>query len=389
MTHYKWLVTIIFIVILNGACENENPVTPENFPPVLSNLSAPDTIKTGIGESAIFSVKCVDENGSEDIDSVSFKIISPNSQIITSGIMHDDGNYADHGDNVPGDGKYSIRLILNIDQGNYRFIAQASDRSHLKSNEIQATFHALPGVINQAPIISQSQLPDSVYVDEIVPFFISVRASDPDSADAISRVSYQILGPTVTQLAEEGELNDSGANGDALAGDEFYSIETTTAFASWKFGEYHLIIQAYDTRQKNSESIYVILPWAKKDIGVAPQIFDLAAPDTIKLPPSGSDARNITIKARDADHYNDIKHVFFYSIKPDSTLANNGNPFFLYDDGIVDEFKWDEVAKDSVFSIQIKFPYNTTTGIYYFEFQSVDYSALLSNKIIHRVKVIN
>jgi hypothetical protein len=90
---------------------------------------------------------------------------------------------------------------------------------------------------------------------------------------------------------------------------------------------------------------------------------------------------------RDNDHYNDIKQVFFYSIKPDGTLANSGNPFFLYDDGVIDQYKWDKAAHDSIFSIQIKFPYNTSTGDYRFEFQAKDYSDLLSEKIIHTITV--
>ena len=383
MTYVKLFFTIIFVVIIYVSCENENPIAPENFPPVLSNLSVPDTIKTGIGESSIFSVKCFDENGADDIDSVSYKIIALNSQLITSGIMYDDGNLSDHGDNVPGDGKFSVRPRLEIDQGSYRFIVQATDRTNLKSNELAATFYALPEIVNQAPMISKNQIPDSVYVDEIVPFLISVKAFDPDSADSISRVTYQILGPTIMQLAEEGSLNDSGANGDNLAGDGIYSIETTTAFANWKFGEYHLILQAFDSKQKASNVIYEILPWKKMNLGVAPQITSISAPDTIKLPGADAKVFVLSVTTTDADDQRDVKEVLFNTFKPGG-LPSDGNPFKMYDDGT----SGDKVAKDFTFSLQIYITPQNSPGNYRFEFQASDYSNLISEKAIHIITVI-
>ena len=383
MTHIKLFFSIALIIVLLISCDKENPVTPENFAPVLSNLSVPDTITTGLGQSFIFVVKCTDENGADDIDNVAFKILSLNNQVIASGFMYDDGNYSDHGDNVPRDGKFSIRLNLDIAEGSYRFIAQATDRAKLQSNELTATFYALPGIINQAPIISKNQIPDSVFVDQVVPFFISVRAYDPDSSDYISRVTYQILGPTITQLAEEGSLNDNGVNGDSLAGDGIYSIETTTGFANWKFGEYHVIIQAFDNRQKSSESIYVILPWAKKNIGQAPQIIKVTAPDTIQLPASGDKSLTLTAEVTDPDDNRDIKEVNFYTFRPDGTAAS-GNPFKMYDDGT----SGDSIANDYIYSLKIFITSQNSPGNYRFEFQAKDYSELLSDTVTHIITVI-
>jgi hypothetical protein len=272
---------------------------------------------------------------------------------------------------------------LEIAEGSYRFIAQATDRANQKSNELAATYYALPGIINQAPIISKNQIPDSVFVDQIVPFFISIKAYDPDSSDFISSVTYQILGPAITQLAEEGNLNDSGANGDDLAGDGIYSIETTTAFANWKFGEYHLIVQAYDSRQKQSESIYVILPWAKKNIGQAPKIVTVSAPDTIQIPASGDKTFTLAARATDPDDNRDIKEVIFNSFKPDGS-GSTSNPFKMYDDGT----SGDAVPNDYIYSLQIFITSQNSPGNYRFEFLAKDYSDLISDKMIHIITVI-
>ena len=124
------------------------------------------------------------------------------------------------------------------------------------------------------------------------------------------------------------------------------------------------------------------------ELGIAPELNNVAAPDTIKRPASGDINRVVTIKAIDADHNNDVKDVFFYSIKPDSTYANNGNPIFLYDDGDVNGYSGDMDANDMIFSVRIYIPSTALLGQFQFEFQAKDYSNLLSNKIIHTITVI-
>lgn len=380
---YLRVILILSVVVFLTSCEKDDPIGPTDFPPVLSNLAVPDTILTGIDQRYIFSVKCNDENGLDDIDSVSYKISTNTGQLVVSGIMFDDGNYDTHGDNVPGDGKYSIRLKFDLDTGDYRFAVHAVDRSNLKSDELSDTFFAMPGIINFAPIITEYHIPDTVYVDEIIPFYLSVKASDPDSTDYIKKVTYQILEPTLTEVAENGELNDLGVSGDSLAGDGIYSYKTTTAFANWKFGNYHLMIQAFDSHNKASENIYQILPWAKKKIGVAPQILSVSAPDTVQLPDTGSKSFVLTARVADQDNNKDIKEVTFDTFKPDGT-ASSGNPFKMYDDGT----SGDAVAGDYIYSLLIYISSQNSPGNYRFEFQAKDYSDLLSGKIIHIITVI-
>jgi len=380
---YLRVILLLSIVIFLISCEKDDPTSPTDFRPVLSNLAVPDTILTGIDQRYIFSVKCEDQNGLDDIDSVSFRISTNSGQLVVSGIMFDDGNYDAHGDNVPGDGKYSIRLKFDLVTGDYRFAVQVVDLTRLRSNELSDAFYAMPGIINLAPVITKYHIPDTVYVDEIVPFYLSVSASDPDSLDYIKKVTYQILEPALTEIAENGELNDQGLNGDSLAGDGIYSIETTTAFANWKFGNYHLMIQAFDSHDKASESIYQIIPWAKKNIGVAPQILSVGAPDTVQLPNTGDKSFVLTARIADQDNDKDIKEVTFDTYKPDGS-PSSGNPFKMYDDGT----SGDAVAGDFIYSLQIYINSQNSPGNYRFEFQARDYSDLLSEKIIHIITVI-
>ena len=220
-------------------------------------------------------------------------------------------------------------------------------------------------------------------VDEIVPFFISVSASDPDSLDSITKVTYQILGPTATETAEQGELYDNGSDGDSLAGDGIFSFRTTTEFANWKFGSYHLIIVAFDTHQQQSNTIYEILPWAKMNLGVAPQIVSVTAPDTIKLPASTAKSYFLTVRATDDDDNRDVREVTFNTFKPDGT-PSSGNPFKMYDDGT----SGDAIPGDNNYSLVIWISSQNAVGNYRFEFQAKDYSDLLSDRVIHTITVI-
>ena len=342
---------LLFILL---SCQNEDPVQPTNTAPVLKNLTVPDTIFTKINQSYIVYVQISDENGLDDIATVSYEILNSSGNVYDDGTFFDDGDYNLHGDIVANNGTYSQRFSLDFPDGTYQLSVIAIDKSDLESAVSEKTFFAKTGVINHAPTVSAVEIPDSVAVDKIVPFIIRVRSEDIDNDDVVSRVNYQILGPTISDLAQEGELLGDGLLGDQIAGDGIYSIETTTEFASWKFGTYHLYITAFDSRQQASESYFTILPWTKLELGIAPELNNVAAPDTIKRPASGDINRVVTIKAIDADHNNDVKDVFFYSIKPDSTYANNGNPIFLYDDGDVNGYSGDMDANDMIFSVRTK-----------------------------------
>ena len=264
------------------------------------------------------------------------------------------------------------------------FKRKAIDKSELESEPLENTFYAKEGIINNAPTLTANQIPDSVYVDKIVPFIIQVSAEDEDTEDFIQKVTYQILGPTISDLAQEGQLFDDGSTGDQTAGDGIYTIETTTEFASWKFGTYHIFITAFDSKQKASESFFTVIPWAKIELGLTPELLNLSAPDTIVRPSTGDKSILLSIEASDPDHNNDVKEVFFYSKKPNGEYANSGNPFNLYDDGLSGDIS----AKDNIFSLIIWITSANDFGNYVFEFQARDYSDLISNKIIHTITVI-
>lgn len=378
---YHLLILILFVFF---SCQNEDPVQSTNELPILKNFTVPDTMLTQINQSYIVSVQVSDENGLDDIATVKYEILNSQGNILTQGDFYDDGDYDLHGDIIANNGTYSQRINTDFPSGAYQIIAKATDKSDIESETIEKTFYTTEGRINHAPSLTALQIPDSVYVDKIMPFVLQVKAEDDDNDDYVNRVTYQILGPTISDLAEEGELFDDGSSGDLLSGDGVFSIETTTEFASWKFGSYHIFITAFDSQQKASESIFVAIPWAKKELGNAPELRNLTAPDTIVRPATGDKTLLLAIEASDPDHNNDVKDVIFFSKKPNGEYANSGNPFNLYDDGQ----SGDATANDNTFSLIIWITSANELGDYIFEFQAKDYSDLLSNKIIHTITVI-
>lgn len=111
-----------------------------NEPPVISDLVAPDSAVLGTPDSLfVLTLKVTDPNGLKDISSVYFNsYIPPNGT--PSGqnpyLLNDDGT---NGDNVAGDGIYSITIVLpstGVATGQYKWEFFAKDRSGALSNKI-------------------------------------------------------------------------------------------------------------------------------------------------------------------------------------------------------------------------------------------------------------
>lgn len=111
-----------------------------NHAPVISGLSAPDTIKLG-GQSQVLllTLRASDPDGLGDVAKVVFSSFRPDGSASGGNpfAMYDDGS-AMHGDEIAGDGIFSLLVSLpaSTQVGTYRFEFQAFDRSNESSNVI-------------------------------------------------------------------------------------------------------------------------------------------------------------------------------------------------------------------------------------------------------------
>jgi hypothetical protein len=113
-----------------------------NKAPVISSLSAPDTVTIESQAIALtVSIHVSDGNGLSDINTVSFNSFVPPDGHASSAnpiIMYDDGQAA-HGDAAAGDGIYTVIVQLpatGVPKGTFRWEFQAVDKEGLTSNKI-------------------------------------------------------------------------------------------------------------------------------------------------------------------------------------------------------------------------------------------------------------
>ena len=116
----------------------------ENFAPVISNLIMPVEVQRET--SFIFSINVNDPNGKNDLAEVYFELLRPDSSIVYSDVnqqnkkfpLFDNGDFTNAGDQIAGDGIYSLRNSFGgtSQTGNWYFQFNAVDKSGLISNTI-------------------------------------------------------------------------------------------------------------------------------------------------------------------------------------------------------------------------------------------------------------
>jgi hypothetical protein len=123
---------------LSAALVGTFAVSLPNEPPVLSNLNAPGAVSRYLGEPFAISVEAQDPQGLDDIVRVYFNATKPDGDPSASNPfrMYDNGDTADNGDEIAGDGLFSIMVEISPsnDTGTYRFDFYAEDRSGAQSD---------------------------------------------------------------------------------------------------------------------------------------------------------------------------------------------------------------------------------------------------------------
>jgi hypothetical protein len=114
----------------------------ENSPPVIEEISAPDTVSRNAAQPFLMTARVSDPQGSADIVQVAFNSYKPEG-FPSSGnpfIMKDDGT---QGDADPGDGVYSITVTITSqnETGDYRFEFFAVDQSNEMSILVNHWIH--------------------------------------------------------------------------------------------------------------------------------------------------------------------------------------------------------------------------------------------------------
>jgi hypothetical protein len=117
---------------------------------------------------------------------------------------------------------------------------------------------------------------------------------------------------------------------------------------------------------------------------VKPVLSNLIAPDSIQRPVTGQTIIFLEIQVNDPDGLCDIERTYFNSFRPDSTPSPY-NPFQMWDDGAQEHC--DATAGDGKYSLCVAIDSLAHLGYYTFKFNAKDRSEIVSDTLLHLIKV--
>ncbi|TAK57312.1 MAG: hypothetical protein EPO24_10035 [Bacteroidetes bacterium] len=214
---------------------------------------------------------------------------------------------------------------------------------------------------------------------------LSANAADVDGIGDIKSVRYQILKPASRAIIVQGELSlePFPVPFSSAIPEAYYTADVSFKIKRVNVGNYTVEVYAVDKSNltSNSDIHAVTVTRYSSD----PVISDLAAPDTITLPPEPySVVFFISLAVSDSDGIGDIAEVYFRNL---DSPSDTNRKFGLYDDGLQNDEKYDTTAGDGIYMNRFQMPWNTLARTYRFEFVARDQLANISNKILHYVVV--
>ncbi len=242
------------------------------------------------------------------------------------------------------------------------------------------------------PSVSRVQLvPNAVFIDSLPPVngiynfteVLSANVTDSDGLSDVRIVQGDVVDPSGSHLFTVA-MHDDGVSPDSLPGDGIYSAGVSFSVSRAMVGRYYPFVTATDASGLQSNGVAPSLLVFRNNS--PPQISDLVAPDTLRIPSGGSALLFMTLAASDSDGLADIKEVFFVS--PDG-----GNPTFHFelkdDGGATQPPSGDAIAGDGIYSVLLSLTDSPTIrGRYRFIFQAWDGSSDTSATLLHYITVM-
>ena len=383
----------IFFSFWMLSCNEENNPVATGVNPEISKVKLQDKWSTQSSGFYKTEVWVNDPQGLGNLTGVYLTVHeSSGGEEIFSDSLYDEGSYhyPDAGDVLAGDGVFSNRfqtadISETVDQAEYifRFIAFDMQNHESKIWENIITFGP-----NSPPVIHQISAPDSLSSQNENTIF-SITVSDSDGIEDIDQAYFESENLTKGFTKYEQDLYNDGDfenHGDLIAGDSIFSTRILPDFLAYKDGAFNLIFHVEDTyeEENRNEAKHLIYIGNLFSRFVA---FDI--PDVILIPPgSGEFNRELmTAEVTDPEGLADIDSVYFFSLKPDSSLANNGQPFIMVDNGLPYNAgnplieTGDETSGDGIYSLSLLVYNGSIPGEYTFSFYIRDKAGNLTGPV--------
>ncbi|MGQ9851866.1 MAG: hypothetical protein ACUVTG_00510 [Candidatus Oleimicrobiaceae bacterium] len=393
----RWTRLAGAVLAIGVACSSESPNRWDGQAPRILELRMPSVLN----RSQWYPVQAVvaDPQGVAD---VRFVLMTWYVQALAAGTdtLWDDGAslHPGDGDEIARDGIFSQRLRWTSAQSGaeamsieFRAVDQGGHWSEavVKNVLVRANSH---------PEIVHLSVPDSLPSGFQGTKLLYADVFDSQGVGDVRAVDFRAWQGGAWAFA--GPLVDEGTQGDERAGDGRFSLAVQASFAAGKMGAYQLVFVATDLGGAQSNEARALLY-----IGNGPPVLaEVTVPDSIAKPVSGAVLVPITAAVRDPQSWEDIKRVGFTSRKPDSTLANAGQPIPMVDNGVpfdplVVQAYGDEAAGDGVYTFTLVVYADQEAqrwdpqgnpiqlGWYTFTFQAEDRVGNTSATIIRRFKI--
>jgi hypothetical protein len=384
---------LVFTQLWILSCSEERiPITTGEVP-VISKVKFRDKWSTQSSGLYKTEVWVNDPQGLDNLSGVYLTVHeSSGGEEIFSDSLYDEGShyYPDAGDVLAGDGVFSNRfqttdISQSIDQADYIFRFVAFDK---QNNESQIWENLVVFGPNSPPVIHQISAPDSIS-SPIENIAISIKVSDGDGIEDITYSYFESENLAKGYTLFEQELYNDGDfenHGDLVANDSVFSTILLPDFFASKEGLFNLIFHVEDTYEEvnieESKHLVIIVNSASRFVS-----FDL--PEVISIPPTPGEFNRelMTVEVSDPDGLADIDSVYFFSMKPDSSLANNGQPFILVDNGFAYNPEnplvetGDDTSGDGIYSLSLLVYSDSSLGEYTFSFYIRDKAGNLTGPV--------
>jgi len=258
--------------------------------------------------------------------------------------------------------------------------------------------------------INDSEEDSSVYISDTQfnfhqnenNLYVSTSVLPDADGKILDNVLIEWFGTDLQNKPDSLTLEDSGMNGDIIAGDNYYTLKfnnDSTVINNTlgdDSGSVYLNILAIYVGQMEKES------YSYKIGNIIPRITSVSSPDTIVRESSATlSLYLVSATVFDADGLDDIKWVGFtsYHVEGDS-MMNGGNYIYLYDDGSENIIYSPDITSgdlntgDGTYSFKIPVfgsgnidpEYQTKTGTFRWEFIAQDnedeYSLTATHEVI-------
>jgi hypothetical protein len=221
--------------------------------PVIDLVDVPDTLFQGQLGSVRLLCRVLDADGGVDVDSMFVDVYPPYAPSPSGRIGLEKQPPLEESPFVArGMSPADLRALALI-PGQYTFRFQARDSHGLES--LPRLDHSWILRSNQAPVLSDPSVPDTVSRSQVDLYTLTIRVSDDQGPGDIRRVYFNTFKPDGSASAGNPfVMNDSGENGDAIAGDGVYSL-TITISPQNALGTYRFEFFAEDLSGAVSEGV--------------------------------------------------------------------------------------------------------------------------------------